>query len=714
MVKSECSEFFNYTLMKITIGNREIETFEGKSVLEAALEAGIYIPHLCSHPDLTPVGGCRLCSVEIEGVEQPVPSCMTKVKDGMIVTINSPKAEKTRRMAMELILSSHPIDCTGCPKYGKCELQSMYQYMGVSPERWRLKSRSVPTDESNPLIKHLFTRCVRCGRCVRVCRELRGVEVLDFQRINGEVRIGIDGGKSLKDAGCRFCGACIEVCPTGSIMDATGLIPEDMPYAKAVVSCRTKCPAEIDVPRYIRYIKDGNFTAATAVIRERVPFPLVLGIVCNHVCETICKRNELGEPISICKLKRAAAENDDGTWKNKVRKSPPTGKKVGIIGSGPAGLTCAYYLAGKGHSVTVYEAGSKAGGQCRVGIPAYRLPDIYLDKEIDDILSEGIELILNKRIDIPGELLDQGFDAVLVATGTHKGIILPIEGSDLPGVLLNTDFLKNVRLGKPPAIGRRIMVLGGGNVGYDCARTALRLGADEVHIACLENTEQMTSDPEEIEEGEKEGVILHAACSFPKIIGKDKVEGVELKRVSCFEFDENQKAIIKCIEGSEHIISVDNVIFAVGQKPEGTDRMGLPLIADTYIATDEELGAGKPGVFAAGDVVTGTKSVIDAIVGGRKAAESIDKYLGGNGDISEVLTEEMEAPSFIGRSEDFADLPRNYPEKSEPDKNVKCFDLIEEPFMKNEAMLEAERCLQCDLRLNIRNPKFWNDNEYKN
>ena len=190
--------------MRITIDGKEIEAREGQSVLEAALEAGIFIPHLCSHPDLEAKGGCRLCSVEIEGLDGAVPSCITEAKDGMKVTVNGPEADKVRRTAMELILATHPEDCTGCPKYGKCELQSMYQYLGVSPARWRKKSRSVSNDDSNPLISHLFTRCVRCGRCIRACQDLRGVKVLDYIQTDIGIRAGIPEGKTLKEAGCRF------------------------------------------------------------------------------------------------------------------------------------------------------------------------------------------------------------------------------------------------------------------------------------------------------------------------------------------------------------------------------------------------------------------------------------------------------------------------------------------------------------------------------
>lgn len=693
--------------MKITIDGKTIEAKEESSILDAALAAGVYIPHLCSHPDLEAKGGCRLCSVEIDGVEGAVPSCMTKVEEGMNITIDGPEANKVRKMAMELILASHPADCTGCPKFGKCELQSLYQYLGVSAERWRKKSRSVPNDDSNPLISHLFTRCIRCGRCIRACQDLRGVKVLDYVKTKDGIRAGIASGTSLKDAGCRFCGACIEVCPTGSIVDQLKMMNPEKSYMENVVPCKANCPAHIDIPQYIRAIKEGDFDKATAIIREKVPFPEVLGSVCTHACESNCKRNELGEPISICKLKRAAATQDSGAWKEKVHKEVATGKKVAVIGAGPSGLTAAYYLAKKGHAVTVFEKNEKAGGQCRYGIPSYRLPDDLLDREIANILEIGIELKTNAECHSLEELKKQ-YDAILVSIGTHQDTKLPIPGNDLPGVYVNTEFLKDARSDNLIQLGEKVMVLGGGNVAYDCARTAIRKGAKEVHIACLENQQQMTSSPDEIEEGAQEGVILHAAHSFLRITGEDKVTGVKLKKVNRFYFDENHKAVLDLEEGSEHVIEVDNVIFAVGQKPMGTDKMNLDLTHGPYIAANNA-HTSMEGVFASGDVVTGTRSVIQAIVGGREAAEQMDIYLGGNGDISEQLVERTTPNPYIGQVEGFADLARVNPDMISLDERCAGFTPVEKPLSCDQAKCEAGRCLQCDLRLNISNVKLWNE-----
>lgn len=491
-------------------------------------------------------------------------------------------------------------------------------------------------------------------------------------------------------------------------MDAVKIMKPERSYEENVVPCRSTCPAHIDIPAYIRAIKDGDFDKAAAIIREKVPFPEVLGAVCTHNCESSCKRGELGASVSICKLKRAAAAEESGAWKERARKEKPTGKKAAVIGAGVAGLTTAYYLAKKGHEVTVFEKNEKAGGQCRYGIPAYRLPDDLLDREIAAILETGINLQTNTVCESPQELLKSGYDAVLVSVGTHQGSKLPIEGNDLEGVYVNAEFLKAARSETPLLPGEKVMILGGGNVAYDCARTAVRLGAKEVHIACLENEQQMTSSPEEIREGAEEGIILHAGYSFLRITGDTKVSGVELQKVKQFYFDENRKPVLELEEGSQQIIDVDHVIFAVGQKPEGTENMGLRLCHGSYIETKDS-AASMEGVFAAGDVVTGTKSVIEAIVGGRNAAMEMDKYLGGDGDISEVLADREKPDPYLGRIEGFADLQRVEPEILSAKERIGGFAPIEKPLSCDQAQCEAGRCLQCDLRTTLTKTKLWNE-----
>ena len=356
-----------------------------------------------------------------------------------------------------------------------------------------------------------------------------------------------------------------------------------------------------------------------------------------------------------------------------------------------------------------FEKLPKLGGQCRYGIPVYRMPDDVLDKEFEIIEEAGVEVRTNTAAPAPAELLQSGYDAVLVSVGTHLGTKLPIPGNDLKNVYVNAAFLRAARMGDPMPVGENVMVLGGGSVAYDCARTALRLGAKNVHIACLENEQQMTASKDEIEEGAEEGIILHAAHSFLKITGEEQAEGVELQKVERFYFDENRRAVIDLVPGSNEIIPAQTVIFAVGQKPEDTAEMGLELTHGPYVKADASLHTSMDGVFAAGDVVTGTKTVIEAVAAGRLAAEQMDLYLGGDGDISEVLLDPETADPYIGHIDGFGDLPRVEPVLADACARAKNFDPVEPAFTCEQAGCEAARCLQCDLRLQLTRPKLWNE-----
>ena len=351
----------------------------------------------------------------------------------------------------------------------------------------------------------------------------------------------IRDNKTLIEADCRFCGACVEVCPTGSIRDREELMV-DKKRRQALIPCRYTCPAGIDVPRYIRLISEKKYAEATAVIREKVPFPKVLGYVCSHPCEDVCRRGEVNEAISIRNLKRFTVENDhDRLWERNSQKTPPTEKRVAVVGSGPAGLTAAFYLAKLGHEVTVFESLPLAGGMMRYGIPAYRLPRDILDQEILDIEKMGVEIRTNTKIESMEDLiLDNGYDAVLVAVGTHVGQKLPIDGADADKVLIGLDFLREGNIGDKVEIGKSVLVLGGGSVAFDCARMALRLGAEAAHIACLENKNTIPATCDEIKQGEEEGIVIHPSKTFTKIISEnDTIKGVECLDVSSFEFDED-------------------------------------------------------------------------------------------------------------------------------------------------------------------------------
>jgi formate dehydrogenase beta subunit len=591
----------------LTIDGKAIRTTAGKTVLEAALDGGIYIPHLCHHPDLRPVGTCGVCVVDIEGIDEPPTSCTTLAVAGMVERTRTPHIDSLRHQAMEVMLAHHPQECEKCGQYLNRELQSVKQYPGVAEEPKATRApKPIPIDTRNPLFVHDLIRCIQCGRCVRACEELRGVGVLQFIEDGGETRVGIPDEKSPTDAGCRFCGARVEVCPTGALRDREELA-EGKKRRHALVPCEYTCPAQIDVPRYIRLIGKGRYAEATAVIWEKVPFPKALGDVCDHPCEAVCRRSEIKEAISIRDIKRFAAEHDrEKLWKRHSTKAPPTDMRVAVVGSGPAGLTAAYYLARLGHSVTIFEALPLAGGMMRYSILEYRLPRDVLESELQEIQLAGVEIRTNTAIESLDSLLfDEGYDAVLVASGASVGQKLPIPGAELDGALVGLDFLRDVNLGKPAKMGKKVAVLGGGNVAFDCARVARRFGADEVRIACLENRSEMPAACDEIAQGEEEGIVVHPARTCTRIPdGDGRLTGVECLAVEAFEFDEHGEAHIKAVNSSQHVLPADTVIFAIGQRPEIPEQFELDVDERGCIDVDPyAFDTSIEGVFAAGEAV---------------------------------------------------------------------------------------------------------------
>lgn len=697
-------------MVNIIVDGIRLEVPENKNVLDCALEAGIYIPHLCHHPNLKEIGSCRMCIVEVEGESEVVTSCTLKAREGLKINTNSDQLRKLRNLALELLLAGHPEECSTCPKYGNCELQSLIQYIGANNARMRHRSKGMKVEESNPLMIHDMNRCVVCGRCVRACNELRGVKVLDYQKKDLEYYVGAIHNKLLKDTDCRFCTACTEVCPTGAIRDKISLIESNQKREDAYVPCRYACPAHTDIPKYVRYVKEGKYDEATAVIREKLMFPKALGYICSHACELECKRNALNDPLSIRNIKRLAVEKDTGFyWKGKGKQLPDTGKKVCVVGGGPAGMTAAYYLRKQGHFVTIKEALPELGGMMRYGIPSYRLPRTIIEEEVELIQGTGVLVETNTRVEQPAELLKE-YDAVLMTIGTHMGVRLPVEGNQLPGVLLNVDFLRNASMGKPTGMGESVIVLGGGNVAFDCARTAKRLGAKEIHLACLEAQDKMPADEEEIHQAKEEGIHVYPSRTFERVTGEDHVTGVEFCEVKSFTFDENRRAVIIKKENSNHHIEADTVIFAVGQRPDINETMGMTIGRGNVISTIADTRATEvKGIFAAGDATYGTQSVIKAIASGRDAASEIDCYLGGSGDISEKFAPEQKADPYIGQVESFASLPRISEEIISAEIRKDSFDLVNHGICEGKIGEEANRCLQCDLRLQITKPRIWSD-----
>lgn len=692
----------------IEIDGRQLTVPEGMNLLEAALQNGIYIPHLCHHPDLPGLGSCRLCIVEVEGMEGVQPSCKLKASEGMKVITDSPRIHSLRKLAMELLLAAHPEDCSTCPKYGRCELQTLIQYMGVSATRMSARIKGFAQNDKNPLLIHDMNRCVLCGRCVRACGDLRGVGVLQYNKKELETYVGTLHDKLLTDADCRFCGACAEVCPTGTIRDLVEFTPVEK--KDTLIPCQATCPAHTDVPRYVRLAKEGRWEEALAVVHERLPFPECLGRVCAHPCESNCRRGEVNEPVSIRNIKRYAAEHAGGElWKKNSKHLPATGKRVCVVGGGPAGMTAAYYLAKQGHSVTLKEAYPTLGGQMAYGIPSYRLPRVVVAKEAAYLNDVGVSVETGCRVS-DFKALSAEYDAVLLALGTHQGVRLPMEGSELPGVLLNSDFLRDASMGVETGMGKRVIVLGGGNVAFDCARTARRLGAEEIHLACLEAREKMTADEEEIEQAQEEGIQIHPAHTFEAILGPDRVSGVRFCNVKSFTFDENRRAVIEKEENSEHVIEADTVIFAVGQRTQISPEAGLELGRGNSIAVQPgSLRTSVPGIYACGDAVYGTRTVIQAVAAGRDAASEIDKALGGSGDISEVLAPVEMPDAFLGRIEGFGHQARQPEVVRDAALRENNFDAVSFGLADEGVRQEAGRCLQCDLRFTITPPRIWSD-----
>jgi len=685
--------------VSLTIDDVKVETERGATLLQVAREVGIYIPTLCSRPDLSlPLGGCRLCVVEVERGESRFPtSCTTHVAEGMIVHTNTPLVQEIRRYNLAAVLAPLP------PlRLKRTELKKLANYIGIREEDLpSYVDRNLPVDQSEPLFELDHNRCILCALCVRACKEVRGVGAIGFIFQDGRLAIGPYPAPSLNENGCRFCGACVEVCPTAALTYKMGELPGDEAGA---ASCTYACPAGIDVPRYVRLVSQRRFSEAAAVVREKVPFPGVLGQVCPHPCEEKCLRSQLNEPVSISALKRVAAERDTQFWRTTSKVAKPTGKRVAVVGSGPAGLTAGYYLAKLGHAVTVFETLPKAGGMMQVGIPEYRLPRSVLIPEMEEIKRVGVEIKTNSKVERMADLLKEGYDAVLLAVGTHKALKLDVSGNRSKEVIEAISLLRDVNLGKKVNLHGKVGVIGGGSVAVDAARASLRLGVKEVQLVCLESREEMPAYEEEIQQAVEEGVILNCSWGVKRIVGDGKkVTGIDCIR--CLSvFDDNGKFNPTFDETKQRSFELDTLIVAIGQSPDlsllGQGSKVQSTAAGT-IKVEDNLATNMDGVFAAGDAVNGPSSVIEAIAMGRKAASSMDKYLGGEGIISEKLVEVEEVSPCLGPWRGFADLSR-VPMPCLPVTERMDFGQVETGFTEQVAVEEANRCLQCQLRFQIR------------
>lgn len=590
--------------VKVNVNGREVEVYDGLTILQALLQEDINVPHLCYDIRLERANGnCGLCVVELgEGEEKrDVKSCQTPIHEGMVIHTNTPALQEYRKVRLQQLLSDHNADC--------------------------------------------------------------------------------------------------------------------------VAPCVNTCPDNVDIQKYLRYAQEGNFAEALQTIKETNPFPVVCGRVCPHPCEAACRRNLVDTPVAINYVKRFVADLDLGQQKPFVpRVKPASGKRIAIIGAGPSGLTAAYYSAINGHDVTIFERQPHAGGMMRYGIPEYRLPKATLDREIELIRNLGVKLITGKAVGTHILLADlqKDFDAVYLAIGSWGATPMQVEG-----VWLGIQYLEQNIKGVDTNTGKDVVVVGGGNTAIDCARTALRNGAEKVTIMYRRTREEMPAEPYEIEEATHEGV------EFTFLMAPEKIETKENKRIlHCVKMelgepDRSGRRRPIPIEGSDTIVECDTLIGAIGQSTDTRFLYNdLPVRLNKWGDVDingKTFETSERKIFAGGDCVTGPATVIQAIAAGRHAADSIDCFLSKG-----YVKEHAEDYSCSrGSLEDlpkweFEEMPRvkrAVMPAIDAETRKKSYIEVELGLNEDQVITEAERCLQCGCNsrydCNLRNVASEHQIEFK-
>ena len=466
---------------------------------------------------------------------------------------------------------------------------------------------------------------------------------------------------------------------------------------RLIAPCVAACPAEVDVPRYMGYIAEGRFAEAHATVREAIPLPVVCGLICYRPCEPWCRRGIMEEPVAINAVKRAAAEH--GSHGPPPTVAPPTGKRVAVIGSGPAGLTAVYYLASRrGHDVTLFEAMPKLGGMLAVGLPEYKVPRDLLEEEIGRICATRVEVRTGVRVESIEDLADE-YDAVLLAVGQTKPRPLDLAGAPPSGkVEYAAAFLRDVNLGRRTSAPSSVVVIGGDNVAMDTARSALRVGAERVTVLMPSDRAAAEAHDHEIADAETEGVEALPLMRVTAL--RVTAGGVEVaaEALEVVDTDELGRETLGAVEGSRRTIEAGAVLVSLGLEVEAPASWGLGLGPRGRILTDlDSCMTNRDGVFAAGDAVTGPGSIVDAMDQGKRAAVAIDRYLGGDGDISETFApapgSEMEMRADIA-AQGKAVIPM--PTAAAPQRNA-TFEIVERGYAQDEAVAEARRCIRCDL-----------------
>jgi len=504
---------------------------------------------------------------------------------------------------------------------------------------------------------------------------------------------------------CISCYRCADQC-------RADVMTRNVPMAGGISKCELACPAGEPIRWTTYYIDKGRFSDALESIKTENPFPGVCGRVCFHPCEEKCARIPLDQGIGTNALERAAFDFADAGAVKPPEKRRTTGKKVAVIGGGPAGLTCAYYLALLGHKVTVFEAQPVAGGIPRVNIPEYRLPAAVVDREVKEIASLGVDIKVNSPVNAEAfARIKKEYDACFVATGAPVSAKLGVPGEELTGVIGALEFLRKARLSNSATVGKNVVVIGGGNVATDSARLARRLGSQEVTMACLESKATMPAYKSEVDLAEAEGIHVNPCWGVKRIIGQDgKVAGVELKECTSV-LDKEGRFSPSYNENVSCVIAADTVVAAIGQMTDlsfaDPEMRGGPRVK----VDAETLETPVPGVYAGGDVGSSIRSIVQAIASGKRAAISIDIFLtrGDKGRLAAAGIAATSMQSYMAGGSaapqnhvpeqpqyaDFGPTARQDPTLTPVEQRVKSLDEVSQGLSKEEAIAEATRCFRC-------------------